>query len=102
MCFISQNFFVLGDGWILLAIRFKDKNLVCIRFVSYFHQLHETFNELVHSPYSFKNTLRRVSDQSSFITGGGRGGNRRILVVPNPPQGAVVFEGFPLLAIDDP
>ena len=74
LCVSSRKFFfVQGDGWILLAIRFKDKNLVCIRFVSYFHQLHEKLNELVHSPYSFKNTFRRVSDQSSFITGGGRG-----------------------------
>ena len=74
MFHLSKFFFVLGDdGWILLAIRFKNKNLVCIRFVSYFHQLYETRNELVHSSYSFKNTFRRVSDRSSFITGGGRG-----------------------------
>ena len=63
-------FFVLRDGCIPLAIRFKKRR----RFVSYYHQLLETLNDLVHRCYSFKETLWRVSDPSLFWWGRGEGG----------------------------
>ena len=54
MGFLScRFFFILRHGWIPLAISPKNKILVFKRFVSYFHQLYETLNDLVSTELLF-------------------------------------------------
>ena len=61
----------------------KNKILVFKRFVSYFHQLHETPKNLVHSFYSFKKTLGRVKDRHHLSR---EGGIKGLWICLSPPR----------------
>ena len=88
-------FLILRHGWIPLAIHLKNKILVFERFVLYFHQLHETLNDLVSTQLLFFQEDFKKSKGSSLFIAGGR--DQRILNLSIPPKGSVASKTSPHL-----
>ena len=73
----------------------KNKILVFERFVLYFHQLHETLNDLVSTQLLFFQEDFKKSKGSSLFIAGGR--DQRILNLSIPPKGSVASKTSPHL-----